>query len=76
MLSSAWKKIDKKMKLSSHLCKEGEKKEKVGKMDLSEIYYYFISIAMISSVQIASALNLNIDQNADGRICISFQPSA
>jgi len=44
-------------------------------MDLSKIYYYCVSIAMISIVLVASALNLNIDQNADGRICISFHPS-
>ena len=42
-------------------------------MDLSTIYYYCISIAMIAGVRIASALNLNIDQNSDGRLFISFQ---
>jgi hypothetical protein len=44
-------------------------------MNLSEIYYYCVSIAMIAGVQIASALNLNIDQNSDGRLSISFQSS-
>jgi len=62
-----------KMEVDSHLCKEGEKKEKVGKMDLSGIYYYFVSITMIAGVQIASALNLNIDQNSSGRLSINFQ---
>ena len=64
-----------KIEVDSHLCKEGEKKEKVGKMNLSEIYYYCVSIAMIAGVQIASALNLNIDQNSDGRLSISFHAS-
>lgn len=59
----------------SHLCKEGEINKPVGKMNLSGIYYYCVSIAMIAGVQISSALNLNIDQNSNGRLSISFQSS-
>jgi hypothetical protein len=41
-------------------------------MNLSEIYYYFISIAMITGVRIAWALNLDIDQDEDERLSIKF----
>jgi hypothetical protein len=61
--------------LISHLCKEGEITKQVGKMNLSEIYYYCVSIAMIAGVQIASVFNLNIDQNSDERLSIKFQSS-
>lgn len=44
-------------------------------MDMRGIYYYCVSIAMIAGVQIASALNLKIDQNSNGRLFISFQSS-
>lgn len=44
-------------------------------MVLRGIYYYFVGIAMMVGVLIASALNLDIDQNSEGRIKISFQPS-
>jgi hypothetical protein len=62
------------MEVKSHLCKEGGRK-KVEKMNLSEIYYYCVSIAMIAGVKIASALNLSIDQNSKGRLCIRFKSS-
>lgn len=45
-------------------------------MNLTDIYYYCISIAMITGVRIASALNLNIDQNSNGRLCIKFWSSS
>lgn len=45
------------------------------KMTLSDIYYYFIARAMMAGVQIADLFNLNIDQNPNGRISISFGAS-
>lgn len=44
-------------------------------MTLSAIYYYFIARAMMTGVQIADLFNLNIDQNSNGRISISFEAS-
>ena len=44
-------------------------------MNLSGIYYYCVAIAMIAGVKIASALNLNVDQNSDGRLSISLHSS-
>ena len=44
----------------------------VGKMRLSDIYYYSIAIAMMAGVQIAYALHINIDQKPNGRIYIGF----
>ena len=44
-------------------------------MALSDIYYYFVARAMMAGVQIADLFNLNIDQNPNGRISISFGAS-
>ena len=44
-------------------------------MDLKGIYYYFVGIAMMVGVLIASALNLEIDQNSEERICVRFRSS-
>lgn len=44
-------------------------------MTLRDIYYYFVSFAMMAGVLIADLLNLDIDQKQNGRICIRFGSS-
>ena len=44
-------------------------------VDLSKIYYYFLALAMMAFVQIASFLKLDVDLNSNGRLCINRKSS-